>query len=178
MSIALVVFGPESIPNITPAILDPVTEATSRVVTPVPPATVVPAGTLSVAPSAGGGAAMVTVDVSARGPPCWAGVTRNVPALLPPGQRPAGAPTPRTPPALPPAVGSPRVVMVPPAAVQVTWGGVDDPSLQEPATVNCCVPPISSDTEAGLRTSCVKLGRAIVTALVSALLPPVCTAIT
>src|ERR1043166_4211294 len=159
MSVALVVFGPESIPNMTPAIFDPVTEAPRRVVPPVPPATVVPAGTLSVAPSAGGGAAMVTVDVSARVPPCWAAITRNVPAVLP-------------------GVESPPVVMVPPAAVQVTWGGVDDPSLQEPATVNCCVPPISSDTEDGLRTSCVRVGGEIVTALVSALLPPVCTAIT
>src|ERR1044072_5354955 len=83
-------------------------------------------------------------------------------------------------PAVLPAVYSPAAVMAPPVAVQVTAGVVDDPSLHEPDTVNCWVPPGARDTEDGLRTSCVSVGggTAMVTALVSALVPPVSTAIT
>src|ERR1043165_8654816 len=70
--------------------------------------------------------------------------------------------------------------MLPPVAVQVTAGVADDPSLHEPDTVNCWVPPGARDTEDGLRTSSVSVGggTAMVIALVSALVPPVWTAIT
>src|ERR1051326_8682789 len=106
-----------------------------------------------------GGGTIVTCEVSDFVPPCCTAITRYVPPAVP-------------------AVYSPEEEMVPPVAVQVTWGSVEDPSLQEPATVNCWVPPTGSDTEDGLRMSSVRLGAEIVTALVSASVPPVCTAIT
>src|ERR1051326_7494570 len=106
-----------------------------------------------------GGGTSVTREVSGFVPPCCSAIPRYVPPVVP-------------------AVYSPAEETVPPVAVQVTWGGVEDPSLQEPDTVNCCVPPTGSDTEDGLRMSCVRVGGGIVTTLVSAMLPPVCTAIT
>src|ERR1051326_6761989 len=48
--------------------------------------------------------------------------------------------------------------MVPPVAVQVTDGGADDPSLQEPDTVNCCESPGASVIEEGVTTSAVRVG--------------------
>jgi hypothetical protein len=48
--------------------------------------------------------------------------------------------------------------MVPPVASYVTAGAVDDPSLHEPDTTNCWVPPGASVTDDGLRTSVVRVG--------------------
>ena len=67
---------------------------------------------------------------------------------------------------------------VPPVAVKVTAGGADEPSLQEPDTVNCWVAPVTRVAEAGFRMSWVSVAAVMVTAAVSASVPAVWRAMT
>src|SRR5665647_18425 len=64
----------------------------------------------------------------------------------------------RNAPGVVPAVYVPVGLITPPVAVYTTAGTIDDPSLNDPATENCAVPPGVNVTAAGDRTTAVTDG--------------------
>ena len=104
---------------------------------------------------------MVTDAVSARVPPCWVAITRNVPAVAP-------------------AVYAPVPETVPPVADQFTLTLDVLPSDMRPIAENCCPAPGDRFTLEGVTSTPVNVGAAgvMVTTDVSALVPPCWVAMT